>query len=40
MLLSFETEMGDFDAADSEPKSDLGLGLKPNHPIAWAFMLT
>lgn len=24
--------MGDFDTADSEPKSDLGFGLRPNSP--------
>lgn len=31
-LLSYEAEMGDFDTADSEPKSDLGFGLRPNSP--------
>lgn len=36
-LLSFEVVIGDFDAANSEPKSDVGLGLTSIHPSAWAW---
>jgi len=31
--------MGDFDVTDSEPKSDPGVGLKPNHPNAQPLVL-